>query len=83
MHDDPESGQGMKQLAATAKTEEAARDEAGHRYHSYESAVGVLEIAIVLASVSVLTRVRALAIGAAAIGAAAAVGSLGVAVHLF
>ena len=83
MHDDPEGGQGMKQLAVTAHTEEAERDEAGHRYHGYEFAVGALEIAIVLASVSVVTRVRALAIGAAAIGAAATVGSLGIAVNLF
>jgi hypothetical protein len=83
MHDDPEGGQGMKQLAVTAHTEEVERDEAGHRYHGYEFAVGALEIAIVLASVSVVTRVRALAIGAAAIGAVATVGSLGIAVSLF
>jgi hypothetical protein len=83
MRDDPEGGQGMKQLAATAHAEEVERDAAGHRYHGYEFAVGALEIAIVLASVSVVTRVRPLAIGAAAIGAAAAVGSLGIAVHLF
>jgi hypothetical protein len=83
MRDDPEGGEGMKQLAATARTEEAERNAAAHRYHSYEYTVGALEIAIVLASVSVVTRVRALALGAAAIGAAAAVGSLGVAVHLF
>jgi hypothetical protein len=82
MRDDPEGGEGMKQLAATAHAEEAERDAAGHRYHSYEYAVGALEIAIVLASVSVVTRVRALTIGAAAIGAAAATGSLGIAVHL-
>ncbi len=53
MRDDPEGGQGMKQLAATANAEEAERDAAAHRYHSYEYAVGALEIAIVLASVSV------------------------------
>lgn len=83
MRDDPERGDGMKQLAATARAEEAERDAAAHRYHSYEYTVGALEIAIVLASVSVVTRVRALALGAAVIGAAAAVGSLGVAVQLF
>jgi hypothetical protein len=78
MRDDPEGGEGMKQLAATARAEESLRDEAGHRYHLYEYAVGALEIAIVLASVSVLTRVLALAFGAAAIGVLAAAGSLGI-----
>jgi hypothetical protein len=83
MRDDPEGGEGMKQLAVTAQAEEVERDVAEERYHNYEYAVGALEIAIVLASVSVVTRMRAMTIGAAAIGAAAAVGSLGVAVHLF
>jgi hypothetical protein len=83
MRDDPQGGEGMKQLATTAQAEEVLRDEAGHRYHGYEFAVGALEIAIVLASVSVVTRVRALAIGAAGIGAAACVGSVGIAMHLF
>jgi hypothetical protein len=83
MRDDPEGGEGMKQLAAKAKVLEGERDEAFHRYHNYEYAVGALEIAIVLASVSVITRMRALTIGAAAIGAAAAAGSLGIAMHLF
>jgi hypothetical protein len=83
MRDDPEGGEGMKQLAVTAQAKEIERDEAGHRYHSYEFAVGALEIAIVLASVSVVTRMRAMTIGAAVIGALAAAGSLGVATHLF
>jgi hypothetical protein len=83
MRDDPEGGEGMKQLAVTAKEEEVARDEAAHRYHSYEYAVGALEIAIVLASVSVITRMRALTIGAAAVGAAAAAASLGITANLF
>jgi hypothetical protein len=83
MRDDPKGGDGMKQLAATAKEEEAARDEAWHRYHSFEYAVGALEIAIVLASVSVITRIRSLTFGAAAIGAIAAVASLGIATNLF
>ncbi len=51
MRDDPEGGEGMKQLAITAKQQEVERDEAAHRYHNYEYAVGALEIAIVLASV--------------------------------
>lgn len=83
MHDDPRGGEGMKQLELKARQEEAARDHAEHRYHSFEYAVGALEIAIVLASVSVITRMRPLTIGAAVIGAVAAAGSLGVATNLF
>jgi hypothetical protein len=83
MHDDPEGGDGMKQLAESAQQEEAERDEALHRYHNYEYAVGALEIGIVLASVSILTRMRALTIAAAAVGGAAALASLGVATNLF
>jgi hypothetical protein len=83
MRDDPEGGEGMKQLAVTAKEQETIRDEAFHRYHGYEYAVGALEIAIVLASVSLVTRMRPLTIGAAVIGMAAAAGSLGIATNLF
>jgi hypothetical protein len=83
MRDDPQSGEGMKQLQVQAQEKEHLRDEAAHRYHSYEYAVGALEIAIVLASVSVVTRIRALTIGAAAVGAAAAAGAISVASNLF
>jgi hypothetical protein len=83
MRDDPKGGEGMKQLAVTAQQQEVQRDEAEHRYHSYEYAVGALEIAIVLASVSIVTRIRALTFAAAGIGAAAAAGSLAIAMHLF
>ena len=83
MRDDPAGGEGMKQLAVKAKELETERDEAEHRYHNYEYAVGALQIAIVLASVSVVTRMRAMTYGAAAIGAAAALGSVGIAMHLF
>jgi hypothetical protein len=83
MRDDPEGGEGMKQLAATAQRQEAERDEAQHRYHSYEYTVGALELAIVLASVSVVTRVRSLTYGAAAIGGLAAIASLCIVTDLF
>ncbi|WP_158928575.1 DUF4337 domain-containing protein [Acidisphaera sp. S103] len=82
MRDDPQGGEGMKQLADKASAEEADRDVAEHRYHSYEYAVGALEIAIVLASVSIVTRMRALTFGAGAIGVLAAAGALAVAMHL-
>lgn len=82
MRDDPKGDSGMKQLAAKAREMEAERNEVEHRYHHYEYAVGALEIAIVLASVSVVTRMRALTFAAATIGAGAALGSLAIAMHL-
>ncbi len=82
MRDDPKGGGGMKQLAEQAHGREQARDSAFHRYHTYEYAAGALEIAIVLASVSVVTRIRTLAYGSGAIGAAAGLVALGVAVDL-
>jgi hypothetical protein len=79
MRDEPQ-GDGMKQLAERAKLQEAARDAAFHRYHEFELVVGALQIAIVLASVAVVTRVTALALGAGAVGAIAAVFGLLVAI---
>jgi hypothetical protein len=83
MRDDPKGGEGMKQLVVKAKDMEAERDEAFHRYHHYEIAVGGLEIAIVLASVSVVTGMRALTYAAAVAGSTAAVWSLAVAMRWF
>ena len=71
MRDEPQ-GDGTKQLAERAKAQEKARDEAFHRYHQFELVVGALQIAIVLASVAVVTRITALALGAGAMGAIAA-----------
>lgn len=81
MQDDPK-GDGMKQLAERARQEEHARALAFHRYHTFELVVGALEIAIVLASVSVITRVNALAFGAGMIGLLAGLGGIAVAAHL-
>jgi hypothetical protein len=83
MRDDPQGGTGMKQLADKARAQEAVRDEAFHTYHNYEYTVGALEIAIVLASVSVVTRMRLLTLGAGAVGALACAFGLGVAAHVF
>jgi hypothetical protein len=71
LDDDPKAGDGRKQLTAKATAEEQLREAAFHRYHMFEFTVGALQIAIVLASVSVVTRVLWLAFGAAAIGGAA------------
>lgn len=81
MRDEP-GADGMKQMAEKAKQQEHDRDEAFHRYHNFEFTVGALEIAIVLASVSIVTRMRALTIGAGAVGVAAAAFGLAVAQHL-
>ncbi|MSP00126.1 MAG: DUF4337 family protein [Acetobacteraceae bacterium] len=65
---DGKGGDGMKQLRAKAVHEEHDRDHAFHLYHGYEYTAGVLEISIVLASVSVVTRMRPLGIAAGVIG---------------
>jgi len=73
MRDEPASGDGMKQLKAKAEELEHERDHVFHAYHGYEYTSGALEISIVLASVSVVTRMRALGIAAGAIGLLACV----------
>jgi hypothetical protein len=82
MRDDPKAGDGMKQLAVQAHAREEVRDAAFHRYHIYEYAAGALEIAIVLSSVSVVTRIHALTFAAGGIGGIAGLVALGVALKL-
>jgi|GEM_PF-719842 hypothetical protein len=81
--DDDAATQGRKQLAAKAHEEEQERDHDGHRYHKFELVVGALQIGIVLASVSVVTRMRPLALTAAALGGVATVYGLLVAGGIF
>jgi Domain of unknown function (DUF4337) len=81
--DDPKGNDGLQQLADQAKEREHERDHALHRYHGYELAAGALELAIVLASVSVVIRVRPLTYGAGAFGAIAALGALAIRLGLF
>lgn len=69
LQDSPKA-QGMKQLLAQAAKDKKVRDHASHLAHQLEVVVGGLQIAIVLASVSVVTRVNALAWGGAALGVA-------------
>ncbi len=68
LRDDPAAGDGSKQIAEKARNEEHLREISFERYHLFEGAVGVLQISIVLASVSVVTRVLALAWGAGVLG---------------
>ncbi len=66
--DDSERGNGGKQIQARADAEGRARDAALHRYEWYEIVTSALQIAIVLASVSVVTRVAAVSWVGAGLG---------------
>lgn len=78
--DDDEKSLGRKQLRARAEAEEKVREQAGHEYHRFETVVGALQIAIVLASVAVVTRTWMLAAAAGVLGLVAA--AFGVAVAI-
>lgn len=71
LRDDPKAGNGMKQLLAQAAKHRRQADHALHREHGYAGAAGALQIAILLASVSIVTRMPALRWAAAAIGGVA------------
>ena len=76
MDSDPIKGEGAKQLAAKAAEETELREHEFHTYHKFERATGALQIAIVLASVSIVTRVRVLTAAAAVLGGGAAMYAL-------
>jgi hypothetical protein len=58
---EPETQEGSVELAARAKHAEQARDKALARYHNYEFASAAFQIAIVLASATIITGMMALA----------------------
>ena len=72
---EPDTGEGRKELLARAKAMEAKRDKALHEYHLFEYSSAIFQIAIVLASASIVTGVMILAwiagVGALAGGAIA------------
>lgn len=69
-----ESGRGgMKELDAKARQLEHERDHDSHRYHGLEVATGLLQLAIVLASVSVVTGLMPLLVLGGVLGAGSAV----------
>jgi Domain of unknown function (DUF4337) len=85
---EPETQEGRKELAVRAKKAEEKRNLALARYHHYEVASAAFQIAIVLASATVITGAIALAWLAGAVGviglAFSAIGLLAPhAVHLF
>ena len=57
---EPETNEGRDQLAARAKEAEKKRDRAMAAYHHYEVASAAVQIAIVLASASIITAMAAL-----------------------
>lgn len=85
---EPETGEGRDQLAARAKAAEKKRDKAMAAYHHYELASAAVQIAIVMASASIITSMAALVWIAGGLGIVAlAFGVIGfwfpTAVHLF
>ena len=60
-NDEPNTGEGRKQLSARAKDAEHQRDEALARYHNYEFASAAFQIGIVLASATIITGMMVLA----------------------
>jgi len=57
---EPETGEGRKQLADRAKAAEKRRDRYMASYHHYELASAAVQIAIVMASASIITSMSAL-----------------------
>ena len=70
--EDSERGNGARQIQARAASETEQRDVALHKYEMFELVTSALEIAIVLASVSVVTQLGGVLIAGIAIGAATA-----------
>lgn len=65
---EPETGEGRKELAARAKAAEEARDHSFAAYHNFEIASALVQIAIVLASATILTHAAILGWIAGALG---------------
>jgi hypothetical protein len=67
---------GMEQLAEKAQEQEHDRDHAMNRYHMLEIASGGLQIAIVLASISVVINLPAFMLVSVLVGGASAIYAL-------
>jgi hypothetical protein len=65
--DEPETGEGRKQLMARAQAVEHTRDINMAKYHHFELASAAFQVGIVLASAAVITGVMALAFAAGAL----------------
>jgi hypothetical protein len=85
---EPETGEGRDQLAARAKEAEKKRERSLAAYHHYELASAAVQIAIVLASASIITAMAPLVWAAGALGVIGVIFSVigfffPTAVHLF
>ena len=69
--EDGDRGNGANQILARAAAESAARDKSLHQYEWFEIVTSALQIAIVLASVSVVTQLGAVLLIGIGIGAVA------------
>ena len=58
---EPDTGEGRRELSERARAAEAARQHAMGRYHLYEYSAAAFQVAIVVASSSVVVGVRLLA----------------------
>lgn len=67
---DPVKGEGRKELLVKAKAIEHHRDEAFGKYHAFEIASLILQLGIVLASVSLLSSITGFAIASGVLGLA-------------
>lgn len=65
--DEPDTGEGRKQLMARAHAAEHSRDTNMAKYHHFELASAAFQVGIVLASAAVITGVLALAFTAGAL----------------
>ena len=65
---EPETNEGREQLAARAKAAEKTRDRSLDAYHNFESASAAVQIAIVLASASIIAEMAVLVWIAGALG---------------
>ena len=68
---EPETGEGRKELAARAVAAQKLGQVANHKYHNLEISSGMLQVAIVLASSSIITGVMLLAWLAGGLGVVA------------
>ena len=65
---EPSTGEGRRELAERAKAAERVRDRSMAAYHMYEYGSAAFQVAIVIASASIVTGVPLLAIGGALLG---------------
>ena len=68
LESEPSKNEGRKELMAKAKDIEHRRDDAFEKYHAFEIASLILQLGIVLASVSLLSGLVGFAFASAALG---------------